>query len=633
MISTKDKKSPTTMPKRLTGNSLTPLKGPIGRITDFRKDPVSFLQRQLGNSFLQAKLKVSQPNDKYEQEADRIANLVMQMPEPEVLRQPEEEEEEELIQSKPLVEQITPLVQRQIEEEEEEEELLQTKLETDAKHSVQRQAEEEEEEFLQTKKGAGHGGAVNSDVEARINKLKGGGKPLSASARAFFEPRFGQGFSQVRVHTDTGAAELAGVFKARAFTLGQNVIFGAGQYIPESPAGRRLIAHELTHVLQQTSTRPDQKSVQMKFLGSVKEVGERSLVNIVAYDVKSWRLHLKSADEWDKALALNAFMAKAVGHSVYYKSADPKIRNQQEVMLRSLEPPSQKEEQSLIIALLSTEGIDLREIGAASPVTAYLLSKFIKKNYISTIDWLNDLMFEPGGFRKFAIKPSRVQEFLAQAGGTFSDLKELRKGELHGTRIGYTYIYDPDIRHVIGLPIGSEEVERPRVILQAQAIAGAMRTVAEALNHASKYEMPAKAAIKYARKVENHAMVLSGVVKEIGRLEKIREELISAAVGIGFGALGTIVSKNYKPLAEAIEKSVAWDVGTSATLEFVKDRAVSLSKGLTGLSASKLREKMSESFRIEVGECVNKALQGAGQKQGDQIRIVRLEMKNAFQLQ
>lgn len=84
MISSKDKKFPTNIPRRSTGSRFKSSKDHIGRVKDIRKDPVSFLQRQLGNSVLQAKLKVSQPNDKYEQEADRVAEQVMNIPEPQV---------------------------------------------------------------------------------------------------------------------------------------------------------------------------------------------------------------------------------------------------------------------------------------------------------------------------------------------------------------------------------------------------------------------------------------------------------------------------------------------------------------------------------------------------------------------
>ncbi len=77
------------------------------------------------------------------------------------------------------------------------------------------------------------------------------GQPLDATTRAFFEPRFGHDFSQVRVHTDAKAAESARAVSALAYTVGRDVIFGVGQYTPETNAGKKLLAHELTHVVQQ----------------------------------------------------------------------------------------------------------------------------------------------------------------------------------------------------------------------------------------------------------------------------------------------------------------------------------------------------------------------------------------------
>jgi len=150
----------------------------------------------------------------------------MRMPEPGVQRQVEEEEEEEILQTKPLVDQIIPVVQRQVEEEEEEE-MLQAKSREDATSEVS------------------HG------LESQINVIKGGGRPLAESERAYFEPRFGYDFGQVRVHTDTQAAETARAVNARAFTVGRDMVFGAGQYAPGVSEGRGLLAHELTHVVQQ----------------------------------------------------------------------------------------------------------------------------------------------------------------------------------------------------------------------------------------------------------------------------------------------------------------------------------------------------------------------------------------------
>lgn len=80
------------------------------------------------------------------------------------------------------------------------------------------------------------------------------GEPLGRSARAYFEPRFGHDFGSVRVHRDAEAAASARDIAARAYTVGNHVVFGSGSYSPESRGGRSLIAHELAHVIQQTGT-------------------------------------------------------------------------------------------------------------------------------------------------------------------------------------------------------------------------------------------------------------------------------------------------------------------------------------------------------------------------------------------
>jgi Domain of unknown function (DUF4157) len=81
----------------------------------------------------------------------------------------------------------------------------------------------------------------------------GQGSPLSPATRAFFERRFGHDFAQVRIHSDHHAAADARSIDAAAFTVGSHIWFGEGQYAPGSTAGRRLLAHELTHVIQQHS--------------------------------------------------------------------------------------------------------------------------------------------------------------------------------------------------------------------------------------------------------------------------------------------------------------------------------------------------------------------------------------------
>lgn len=78
-----------------------------------------------------------------------------------------------------------------------------------------------------------------------------GGQALDAATRAYMEPRFGHDFGQVRVRTDEQAAQSAAAYQARAYTVGGDIVFGAGEYAPDTASGRHLLAHELTHVVQQ----------------------------------------------------------------------------------------------------------------------------------------------------------------------------------------------------------------------------------------------------------------------------------------------------------------------------------------------------------------------------------------------
>lgn len=97
--------------------------------------------------------------------------------------------------------------------------------------------------------------AENQDrslVPSAVNEvLRSPGRPLDAQTRSFMEPRFGHDFSHVRVHEDAQAAESARAINALAYTVGRDVVFGAGQYAPTTLEGKRLLAHELTHVVQQ----------------------------------------------------------------------------------------------------------------------------------------------------------------------------------------------------------------------------------------------------------------------------------------------------------------------------------------------------------------------------------------------
>ncbi|HKX29006.1 MAG TPA: DUF4157 domain-containing protein [Blastocatellia bacterium] len=97
---------------------------------------------------------------------------------------------------------------------------------------------------------------LTPEVEESINRSRGGGRALDEDVRARMEPAIGADFSGVRVHTDARADTLSRAVNARAFTVGQDVYFRQGAYQPGSSSGRELLAHELTHVVQQSGTQP-----------------------------------------------------------------------------------------------------------------------------------------------------------------------------------------------------------------------------------------------------------------------------------------------------------------------------------------------------------------------------------------
>ena len=157
-------------------------------------------QRLLGNA-VQTKLRINEPGDEYEQEADRVAKNVLHMPDSRM------NEEHSPLRG-------TPLVQR-----------------TRTKNNT----------------GAGEVPAIVHDA------LSSPGQALDADTRAFFEPRFGHDFSRVRVHADAKAAASARAVNAIAYSVGQHIAFAPNFYAPGTARGQELLAHELTHVVQQGS--------------------------------------------------------------------------------------------------------------------------------------------------------------------------------------------------------------------------------------------------------------------------------------------------------------------------------------------------------------------------------------------
>jgi hypothetical protein len=182
--------------------------------------------------FLQAKLTVGPANDRFEQEADAVAERVMRM-----------DDTHGAQGERAGLQPVDGAVQRLCRGCEEE---------LHSRPAERIETEEGQEELVRPQaEGASRAQSLDLETAGSINAMRGRGRPLPPGERAFFEPRFGRDFSNVRIHADACAAQAARAIGARAFTIGSDVAFAAGQYGPGTPTGRHLLAHELAHVLQQ----------------------------------------------------------------------------------------------------------------------------------------------------------------------------------------------------------------------------------------------------------------------------------------------------------------------------------------------------------------------------------------------
>ena len=161
---------------------------------------------------IQTKLAINKPGDEYEREADRISEQVMRMP-------------ESPLQPACACGGGCPGCQTT---------------------QLSRKQERSQTEHLRA-----NNASVVESTPGIAEIIHSPGHPLDAETKVLMEPRFGRDFSQVRIHTDSQATGSARALNARAYTVGHNIVFGAGQYAPHAPSGKRLLAHELSHVLQQ----------------------------------------------------------------------------------------------------------------------------------------------------------------------------------------------------------------------------------------------------------------------------------------------------------------------------------------------------------------------------------------------
>jgi hypothetical protein len=226
--------------------------------------PNNPIQRKLQYRFpVQAKMNIGEPNDKYEKEADATASQVVQ--------------------------QINSPTQEQ---------------------SVQREAAMEEEEELQMKSLVQRrenigGGEASTDLESSIQSARGGGQSLDANLQQSMGQAMGADFSSVKVHTDSKSDQLNKSIQAKAFTTGQDLFFRQGAYEPSSRGGQELIAHELTHVVQQGAAAP----LQRKFNYTLPKLQSKNDQNVARKIAHSNKLRPQRA--WEAQLETTTNSATA----------------------------------------------------------------------------------------------------------------------------------------------------------------------------------------------------------------------------------------------------------------------------------------------------------------------------------
>jgi hypothetical protein len=134
------------------------------------------------------------------------------------------------------------------------------------------------------------GGSVDSALEDRIRQFRGGGQPLDGGVRASMEGAFQADFSRVRIHHNRQSDSLNRKLSARAFTTGQDLFFKNGEYNPHTTSGQTLLAHELTHVVQQNGAavrRKPNKEVRRAYAGPIRTTSGGDLAQRVTWDYAS----------------------------------------------------------------------------------------------------------------------------------------------------------------------------------------------------------------------------------------------------------------------------------------------------------------------------------------------------------
>jgi ribosomal protein S27E len=214
---------------------------------------------------IQPKLSVGAVDDPFEREADLMADRVMRMPDSSFIqRKCASCEEEEKIHRMPE----TSFLQRKC---------------TACEHEEEEKIHRKVTPFIQKKDNGLEGGTASESVTNQINSSRGGGNRMSENTLSFMESRFNTDFSGVKIHTDSNAVQMSRELNAQAFTVGNDIYFNAGKYSPESDFGRHLLAHELTHTVQQGGA--IERKVQRRVSPRISQLREH-----LSYGVFDWAI-------------------------------------------------------------------------------------------------------------------------------------------------------------------------------------------------------------------------------------------------------------------------------------------------------------------------------------------------------
>jgi hypothetical protein len=202
-------------------------------------EDASMIPASTATTTIQRKATVGKTDDPLEHEADKTADKIMRMPEHPFIQRKGScscgEYDDDHVHLKPLANQIKP--------------------------------------FIQSK----NDGVVSDGVASKIRSTKGGGSPINGYAKSYMETRFGADFSDVKIHTGDESVQLSRNLNAKAFTVGNDIYFNKDQYQPETDKGKHLLAHELTHVVQQGGS----KSINSKNSGAAATVLKAPLAETI----------------------------------------------------------------------------------------------------------------------------------------------------------------------------------------------------------------------------------------------------------------------------------------------------------------------------------------------------------------